>query len=68
MSDRNPNIPIERVREHEAKARKLYDENRERAAEKRTRPEEQATQPGNPQDEQAPAGSPSEKKGGDFPG
>jgi vacuolar-type H+-ATPase subunit H len=68
MADRNPYIPSERVREHEEKARKVYDENRERAAEKRAEIEEKATQPGATQDEQTPAGTPSEKKGGDFPG
>jgi 5-methylcytosine-specific restriction endonuclease McrBC GTP-binding regulatory subunit McrB len=70
VADRNPNIPIERVREHESKARNLYEENQERAAEKKARLDEIATQ--NQEDpmkaDTSPAGTPSEKKGGDFPG
>jgi hypothetical protein len=44
MADRNPNIPIERVREHEEDKRKVYDERNERAGEKKAKLEEKATQ------------------------
>lgn len=67
MADRNPYIPIERARDVEDKARRLYDENRERAAEKQAQLEQIAAQQDNPADETAPAGPPSEKRAGDFP-
>ena len=67
MADRNPNIPIERVREHEDKQRDLYQENRERAAEKQKMLEERAGKPDPNEPLDPPKGTPSEKRGGDFP-
>ena len=67
MADRNPNIPIERVRERQDKAREMYQQNRERAAEKEKMLEERAGQTDQKEPLDPPKGTPSEKHGGGFP-
>jgi hypothetical protein len=67
MADRNPNIPIERARDLQNKQRELYQENHDRGAEKEKMVEERAGQPDQKEPLRPPKGTPSEKRGGDFP-
>ena len=67
MADRNPNIPIERARDLQDKSREMYQENRERAAEKEKMLEQRAGKPDQKEPLDPPKGTPSEKRGGDFP-